>query len=247
MSFAATNPFSDGASSAGHHTDAHFTVDDDTSAAVGLVARDSENGGSLRDSAFLEPPNNRQLFAPFAGPETPRDSLISPSPRLVDDSANNSAFLLSENEKQPEESSAGLPGGNDDKEMTGVGPRSRRRRRRLWIAVLVALIVIAVAVAVPVGVVIGGKKTSENATGGSGGGGGGSGGGGGGSGKPGATTGGDGSIVTAEDGTTFTYVNKFGGFWVDDPKDPFNNNAQPNSWTPPLNTSWTWGVDRVYG
>lgn len=34
---------------------------------------------------------------------------------------------------------------------------------------------------------------------------------------------------------------------IDDPKDPFNTNAYPNSWTPPLNTSWTWGKDRVYG
>ena len=34
---------------------------------------------------------------------------------------------------------------------------------------------------------------------------------------------------------------------VSDPANPFNNNAQPNSWTPPLNTSWTWGKDRVFG
>jgi glucan 1,3-beta-glucosidase len=34
---------------------------------------------------------------------------------------------------------------------------------------------------------------------------------------------------------------------VNDPGNPFNNNAQPNSWTPPLNTSWRWGVDRIYG
>lgn len=32
-----------------------------------------------------------------------------------------------------------------------------------------------------------------------------------------------------------------------DPKDPFNNAARPNSWTPPLNTSWDWTADRVYG
>lgn len=34
---------------------------------------------------------------------------------------------------------------------------------------------------------------------------------------------------------------------VADPNDPFNNNAQANSWTPPLNTSWTWGKDKIYG
>ncbi|KAF8132038.1 glycoside hydrolase family 5 protein [Boletus edulis] len=61
------------------------------------------------------------------------------------------------------------------------------------------------------------------------------------------TTGGNGSVITTSDGTTFTYINNFGGFWVYDPEDPFSNNAQPNSWTPPLNTSWNWGQDRVYG
>ncbi|EDR06394.1 glycoside hydrolase family 5 protein [Laccaria bicolor S238N-H82] len=60
-------------------------------------------------------------------------------------------------------------------------------------------------------------------------------------------TGGDGSTVTLANGTTFTYTNPFGGFWVQDPSNPFNNNAQPNSWTPPLNTSWVWGQNRVYG
>ncbi|OBZ65976.1 putative glucan 1,3-beta-glucosidase D [Grifola frondosa] len=52
----------------------------------------------------------------------------------------------------------------------------------------------------------------------------------------GATTGGDGSTVTTADGST-----------VSDPKNPFDNSARPNSWTPPLNTSWTWGEDHIYG
>ncbi|THH04547.1 hypothetical protein EW146_g10148 [Bondarzewia mesenterica] len=34
---------------------------------------------------------------------------------------------------------------------------------------------------------------------------------------------------------------------VYDPQDPFNTNARPNAWTPPLNTSWNWGADHVYG
>ncbi|KAI0039236.1 glycoside hydrolase family 5 protein [Auriscalpium vulgare] len=62
-----------------------------------------------------------------------------------------------------------------------------------------------------------------------------------------AITGGDGSTITLADGTTFTYKNSFSGFWVDDPESPFRDDAQPNSWTPPLNTSWNWGTDRVYG
>ncbi|KZV62971.1 glycoside hydrolase family 5 protein [Peniophora sp. CONT] len=74
-----------------------------------------------------------------------------------------------------------------------------------------------------------------------------SGGGTGGSGARGATTGGNGSVITASNGTTFTYINEFGGYWIDDPKDPFNNDARPNSWTPPLNTSWDFVNDRIYG
>ncbi|TFY57321.1 hypothetical protein EVG20_g8595 [Dentipellis fragilis] len=63
----------------------------------------------------------------------------------------------------------------------------------------------------------------------------------------GATSGGDGSRITMDNGQQFVYRNAFGGNWVYNPKDPFNNGARPNSWTPPLNTSWTWGKDQVYG
>ncbi|KAF8633475.1 hypothetical protein AX15_001435 [Amanita polypyramis BW_CC] len=59
--------------------------------------------------------------------------------------------------------------------------------------------------------------------------------------------GGNGSKVLTENGTEFTYYNSFGGYWVQDPQNPFNDNARPNSWTAPLNTSWTWGKDRIYG
>ncbi|KAI0768688.1 glycoside hydrolase [Trametes elegans] len=59
--------------------------------------------------------------------------------------------------------------------------------------------------------------------------------------------GGDGSTVTKEDGTTFVYNNTFGGYWVTNPENPFDNSARPNSWTPPLNQSWRWGVDRIHG
>lgn len=43
-------------------------------------------------------------------------------------------------------------------------------------------------------------------------------------------------------GTIFDF-----GKGVQDPDDPFNDNAQPNSWTPPLNTTWNWTTDRIYG
>ncbi len=34
---------------------------------------------------------------------------------------------------------------------------------------------------------------------------------------------------------------------VYDPKNPFNDGASPNSWTKPLNKSWDWATDKVYG
>jgi hypothetical protein len=60
-------------------------------------------------------------------------------------------------------------------------------------------------------------------------------------------SGGDGSTVTMNDGTTFTYSNKFGGTWYYNPADPFNGAAQPNTWTPPLNQSFQYGVNRIFG
>ncbi|KAJ7487024.1 glycoside hydrolase family 5 protein [Mycena latifolia] len=63
----------------------------------------------------------------------------------------------------------------------------------------------------------------------------------------GAVTGGDGSTVTTSTGDTFIYNNSFGGYWLADPENPFASGARANSWTPALNESWTWGVDRVYG
>ncbi|KAF9476407.1 glycoside hydrolase family 5 protein [Pholiota conissans] len=60
-------------------------------------------------------------------------------------------------------------------------------------------------------------------------------------------SGGNGSFVKLDNGTEFTYINPFGGFWVQDPTNPYSDNAQPNLWTPPLNTSWTWGKDRIFG
>ncbi|CAE7172298.1 unnamed protein product [Rhizoctonia solani] len=61
------------------------------------------------------------------------------------------------------------------------------------------------------------------------------------------TTGGDGSTIIKDDGTTFTYVNKFGGMWVYDPANPFNNSARAQSWSPPLNEPFNYGVDQIRG
>jgi glucan 1,3-beta-glucosidase len=62
-----------------------------------------------------------------------------------------------------------------------------------------------------------------------------------------AVTGGDGSLITMEDGTTFTYKNKFGGTWYWDHNDPFNNGARPQSWSPALNETFRYGIDKIRG
>lgn len=60
-------------------------------------------------------------------------------------------------------------------------------------------------------------------------------------------TGGDGSTVTMEDGTTFTYSNPFGGYWYYDENDPFNNGARAQSWAPALNETFKYGIDKIWG
>ncbi|PPR07127.1 hypothetical protein CVT24_010477 [Panaeolus cyanescens] len=61
------------------------------------------------------------------------------------------------------------------------------------------------------------------------------------------TRGGDGTTVRFTNGTLYTYRNQFGGIWVDDPDNPYDDSAYPNSWTPPLNQSWDYERNRMYG
>ena len=207
----------------------------------------------------LEPPNpqfSNMFGLGSAGPfsaESPRDSLVAPSAN----ESSSALRLAADPEKM--DATAGLgANANDERAYANEGiitanekasPGSRSHKR-LFLIGGIALLIIAAAIAIPVGIVVSNKHKNNSKsdigtsphsssdggatpTGSSG--------------NTRATTGGDGSTVTTEDGQTFTYSNKFGGFWVDDPSNPFNNNAQPNSWTPPLNTSWTWGQDKVYG
>ncbi|THH07809.1 hypothetical protein EW145_g3129 [Phellinidium pouzarii] len=211
------------------------------------------DSSSLLGQLQLQPPNPRRFsaFSASIGMESPRDSVVS---------NDASGAPLADAGARPAgapDQGAGIGKEEDDAMLNekGAGASSTangtggRRRRLLWLAGIAALIVVAAAVAIPVGIVFGVKKKSpgsnlESSDNGAGL-------------NPGgtdnppsnniATTGGDGSMVTTEDGTTFTYSNPFGGFWVDDPTDPFSDNAQPNSWTPPLNATWKWGVDKVYG
>ncbi|KAG8954349.1 hypothetical protein FRC00_005878, partial [Tulasnella sp. 408] len=98
------------------------------------------------------------------------------------------------------------------------GPQKKHKKLYLVLAGIASLVVVATAVAVPIALK---KKKNSSASSSSA-----------------SFTGGDGSTITTEKGTTFTYVNKFGGTWYDDPSDPFNNNAQAQSWSPPLSQEW---------
>ncbi|KAG6854911.1 hypothetical protein C0991_009734 [Blastosporella zonata] len=60
-------------------------------------------------------------------------------------------------------------------------------------------------------------------------------------------TGGNGSMVTTDDGSTFTYSNSFGGYWYWDENDPFNNGARAQSWSPALNETFRYGIDKIRG
>ena len=262
---ASNNPFEDAARR--RSTASHGSEDLETLSAAVNQALPYETE-SRRGSTNLGVPGTPSRASGFfaQGADTPRASVLSGG--RPQSSAADSALLLSDNENDEKRASAlsagvglgALGAGADgtstsdevvpDKERSGavnaVSGTPARRRRRLLLLGVIALIIIAIAVAVPVGVVVGHKNKVNAAEGGSGSGGS-SGGSGGNGGKNGPTSGGDGSTVTTEDGTTFTYTNKLGGIWIDNPEDPFNNDAYPNSYTPPLNTSWTWGTDRVYG
>ncbi|CAL1705014.1 unnamed protein product [Somion occarium] len=140
-----------------------------------------------------------------------------------------------------------------EKRNTYAAPRDRSRRKLFIIggAILGLLLVIAVVVGVYFGVVkpksakssdnasgaLGDEHTSAKPSGTS-------------APTPGvraAVTGGDGSKVTTEDGTTFTYQNSFGGYWYWDSEDPFNNGARAQSFTPALNETFRYGIDQIRG
>ncbi|KAJ7054682.1 glycoside hydrolase family 5 protein [Mycena amicta] len=126
----------------------------------------------------------------------------------------------------------------------------RKKRRLIGLGAVVAIIVVAAAVVIPVYFLVIKKHNDNNPVAaastsatktGSGGDSAGN------TNTIAAVTGTDGSTVVTVNGSSFVYKNQFGGFWVDDPTDPFLNSAAPNSWTPPLNHSWTWGTDKIYG
>ncbi|KAI9465211.1 glycoside hydrolase family 5 protein [Lactarius psammicola] len=196
------------------------------------------------DSATLEPPR-ASFFNP--GPSldhgTPRDS-ITPSASGPEQDRDGIT---------PAQSTTFLPAGKESGTITplrAIAVKPLYRRPVFWAIALAAFVAIILSVILPVYFVVirknnGNLSTNNNDNGTTTGSGNGNG-----NNPPpstsGATSGGDGSTIVSGN-TSFTYSNSFGGFWVYDPQDPFNDGARPNSWTPPLNTTWNWATDRVYG
>ncbi|KAF9258346.1 glycoside hydrolase [Marasmius fiardii PR-910] len=184
-------------------------------------------------------PEEYELPRPNFGNETPRDSNNS-----LQTTPNNSSPLLAQQKYE---------GDIDESYKKEKG--GKRRPLILALIALAVLAIIVLAIVLPVYfVVIKPRQNNDNtasASTGSTSGDAGNGSVGGGQGNPqspnGATSGGDGSKIITEDGETFIYNNKFGGYWVYDPLNPYNNNARPNSWTPPLNETWDFSKHRING
>ncbi|KAG6891328.1 hypothetical protein C0992_008782 [Termitomyces sp. T32_za158] len=138
----------------------------------------------------------------------------------------------------------------EEKRAVYAPPRAKSKRNIIILAVLAALLLIILAIVIPVYFAVikpnsnkisnpdtsdpAAKPSSTTAT----------------SGTPkvaAVVTGGDGSKVTLEDGTTFTYRNPFGGYWYWDENDPFNNGAKAQSWSPALNETFQYGTDKIRG
>ncbi|CAO1626622.1 unnamed protein product [Parajaminaea phylloscopi] len=128
----------------------------------------------------------------------------------------------------------------------GVAKGSSGRKKCLIITiVVVALLIVCVAVAVPValhfskdgsgsGSGSGGTHAGTTETDGHG------------HGKDGKllTTGGNGTVIDVPGGSSFTYINNHGGFWV---SGLLNDSARAQSYTKPLSQDWDWAADRIYG
>lgn len=188
----------------------------------------------LNFNQSLEPPRASYLSSTPDTATSPRDSYT--------ESPDNFHPLVPGNEKR-----SAIAFGQESREEPGLKKPSIFRRPLFWLIAFAVLTVVVLAVVLPVYFVV--IKPHNNSYNGASVGGAPAGGSGSGNPPPAgvATTGGNGSLVTTTDGTTFTYLNPFGGIWLENPNDPFNNGAYPNSWTPPLNSSWTWGVDKIYG
>ncbi|CCM06308.1 uncharacterized protein FIBRA_08559 [Fibroporia radiculosa] len=188
---------------------------------------------------FATPPDVLDAASPFA-PVAATDAYVGSGQRSGLGGADAAVAPITK--EAAHSSDEALAGSGTVAGVKGYGKRPWYKRPLIWLGAFIALAVVVLAVVLPVWFVAvkphrdnsssaasskGSSANPESPTG--------------------ATSGGNGSTVVMADGTSFTYVNNFGGFWVYDPANPFNNSAQPNSWTPPLSQAWNWSTDRVFG
>lgn len=197
------------------------SVTGDAASSVRALNRQSQADPSLYDSQYRDDP--RELHpTEFASPTSP----TAPYANLNEKRRDPTALYAS--------------------------PRQRSRRRIFLIIGGVSLIIIIVVVVVAVTLATRKHASSTSSDVASGTSGSSQGGGKSGSGSTGgkttaAITGGDGSTVTMDDGSTFTYSNKFGGYWYFDPQNPLTNYARAQSWTPAMNETFEYGTDNIRG
>ena len=197
-------------------------------------------GGSVNSSVYALNPGGAGAGAPGAG---------------VRSSAYLAGYRDDPNADEFDDASSpgGSPGGAASpapeylaEKRAAYAPPAAKKKRWIWVAGLAGLcLLIAIVVGVYFGVVkkgnsSGSSSSSDSSSGSSG------------NSSSGSTstlaiTGGDGSTVTTESGTTFTYQNSFGGYWYYNPEDPFNNAARPQSWSPALNETFNYGSDIIRG
>lgn len=225
--------------------------------------------GSLEPASRDSFASSSASLGEFAGPRPGyayRDSDYNSVSKLRPDSrTEGSLATYGADPGTPRMSSYGIY--HDDPNMTGTefpmedlqqthvknamyaAPSDQKRKRVRWLLILGAVVIVLAIAAVMVYLFVIRKDTSKSSSGG---------------GTSSSSshhsstvssgsqprfpvTGGDGSTVTLEDGTTFVYKNQFGGTWYYDPNDPHNNNAQAQSYSPALNKTWKYGTDRLYG
>lgn len=196
-----------------------LVVGHDGQSTSGVTTNDELGGGGVGERPNALIPSSTPSILDTPGPLDSRPALLA---------TDSTAPLAEYSEKR-------APAAQDD-ELAYSRPS---RRRLYWIlGAIAAIVVIVLAVVLPVVLIHKNKKSNSSQ-----------------SASPtanphsptGATTGGDGSLVTTADGVTFTYNNSFGGYWVDDPRDPFNNGARAQSFTPALNETWDFINDQIRG
>jgi glucan 1,3-beta-glucosidase len=116
-------------------------------------------------------------------------------------------------------------------------PKSKRRRWTTFSTIVLIMLILAAGAAVAIPLVLLHKSKSGSSPSDSH--------------SPkstGAISGTNGSVVTTNNGSTFTFVNNFGGDWAYDPTNPFAPGGKAQSWSPRVGSEdWDWGVNTARG